>query len=81
MKCKIEKFTDESNFPHRIFDLIKDEALLLQNFLNSVAIESKIDCVDYSWDKSHNMWVSDEECQYLLDNAELLGIEFIVEGS
>lgn len=81
MQCRIKKFNDDDSFPHKVFELEREEALFLQNFLNTLAVSDQpLDSVDVHWDIGRCLWISEEECQALLDNAELLGIEFIVEG-
>lgn len=79
IECRVEKFVDSTNFPHKLSKLTREHALLLQNFLNTLAIEQLMDSVNLYWDNNSNLWVSHEEYQALLDNAELLGIKFIVE--
>lgn len=79
MQCRIKKYSDDDSFPHKVFELGREEALFLQNFLNTLAVSDQpLNSADGYWG---NLWISEEECQALLDNAELLGIEFIVEGS
>lgn len=80
MKCKIKTNEDYDEYPHKVFGLGRETSILLQNFLNTLAISDVPLNVDTP-EEVHYLWINDAEYKALLDNAEILGIEFIVEGS
>jgi hypothetical protein len=80
MKCKIKTNEKYDDYPHKVFGVGRETSMLLQNFLNTLAISDVPLNVD-TLEEVHCLWISDAEYKALLDNAELLGIKFIVEGA
>ena len=80
--CKVKKSADLGEYPHMTMVPSKDVALVIANFLNTIGGSQEPLELGDNWNSAeHRLWISDAEYKALLDNAELLGIEFIVEGS
>ena len=77
MKCNIVLFQHTGAYPHRIKG-VPEDFQIIKNFLNSFS-------QGHSEVGYHNTLggdcINEEEWKLLQDNAELLGIEFIVEES
>ena len=80
MKCKVT-FHNGTKFDNVLYVLNLECALVIQNFVNTLGFSPE-NPVSWAWESEQDSCgFSDEEYKALLDNAELLGIEFIVEGS
>jgi hypothetical protein len=78
MKCNIVLFHHIGSYPHRIKGVPEEDFQIIKNFLNS--FNQGHNKVGYST-VSGGDCINEEEWKLLHDNAELLGIEFIVEES
>lgn len=78
MKCNIVLFHQTATYPHMIKGLPEEDFQIIKNFLNSFN-QGQFE-VGYSTANGGDC-INEEEWKLLQDNAELLGIEFIVEGA
>lgn len=77
IKCKVNLNFSYGNYPHRVGGVSEEEWQIIKNFLNSVSCNAMSE-VGYS-PCSGGDSVNDAEYKLLLENAELLGVEFIEE--
>lgn len=76
IKCKIVRSLTRGDFPYSIGGVSEEDWQVVKNFLNSS--NSELAEVGYSPGGGGD-WISDVEYKLLLENAELLGVEFIEE--
>lgn len=79
MKCNIVLFHHTGTYPHMIKGVPEEDFQIIKNFLNSFN-QGHNSKVGYSTTSGGDC-INEEEWKLLQDNAELLGIEFIVEES
>lgn len=79
IQCKARLNCQGGNYPHRLMEIFEEDFKIIRNFLNSSNQYDSTTEVGYSPALCGES-INDSEWMLLVENAELLGIEFIVEG-
>lgn len=79
IKCRVEMDADYGDeYPHKLLGLKEEEAFFLQNFINTLGLSGDVLEMGSFWGNDSHFWISEEEYEALISNANLLGIEFTV---